>query len=220
MGYNAIINRESGVRSQESGHPPHTQAEFKVGDRVLGEFGRGVICHIHGKKATVEYGAGQKLQIKLCHLQLIEQLPPVEPVLTVELPVETSLTVSTSTRRTDVGEAEEAVLTVNRPASEAVTVSTPAKKPVLTVERKEPEAITVSTRRKRGDGTGRVQWRTITKKNGKQYEQPWYDWQIHQGEKTIYKSKYIPKRLVAKIQELEEEKAPVREILELLGVDR
>lgn len=87
---------------------------------------------------------------------------------------------------------------------------------VLTVN---PTSSTVSTRkRKRGEGTGRIQWRTFTKKNGKQYQQPWYDWQIHQGEKTISRSTYIPKRLLEKIQELEEQKAPVREILKLLGV--
>lgn len=71
--------------------------------------------------------------------------------------------------------------------------------------------------RRRGDGTGRIHWRKVIKKNGKEYKQAWYDWQIHQGGKTVYKSKYIPKRLLAKIQELELAKAPVKEILKLLG---
>ncbi|MEC4814721.1 MAG: hypothetical protein SAK29_15790, partial [Scytonema sp. PMC 1069.18] len=76
---------------------------------------------------------------------------------------------------------------------------------------------TVSTkRRSRGEGTGRIQWRTITKKNGKQYQQAWYDWQIHSSEKTISKSTYIPKRFLTNVLELEAQKAPVREILKLL----
>ncbi|RAM48153.1 MAG: hypothetical protein C6Y22_29385 [Hapalosiphonaceae cyanobacterium JJU2] len=102
---------------------------------------------------------------------------------------------------------EEAVLTV----TEELTVSTQAEETVLTVN---CNSSTVSTcKRKRGEGTGRIQWRTFTKKNGKQYQQPWYDWQIHQGEKTISRSTYIPKRLLFIIQELEDMKAPVREIL-------
>ncbi len=86
--------------------------------------------------------------------------------------------------------------------------------PVLPVER------TGSTkRRNRGKGTGRIQIRTITKKNGKQYHQPWYDWQLKSGEKTISKSTYIPKRLLTQIQQLEINKTPVREILRVLEIN-
>ena len=58
---------------------------------------------------------------------------------------------------------------------------------------------------------------TITKKNGKQYQQAWYDWQLPKG-KTIHKSTYIPKCLLSKVQQLEAQKAPVRKILKVLGV--
>jgi hypothetical protein len=101
--------------------------------------------------------------------------------------------------------------------NEGSTVSTPVESPpdtetVLMVH------STVSTkRRSRGEGTGRIQWRTITKKNGKQYKQAWYDWQIHQGEKVISKTAYIPKQLIKTIQELEEAKVPIIEVLKLLG---
>ncbi|NJO65862.1 MAG: hypothetical protein HC836_49670 [Richelia sp. RM2_1_2] len=79
---------------------------------------------------------------------------------------------------------------------------------------------TVSTkRRSRGAGAGRIQIRTITKKNGKQYQQAWYDWQISSGKKTISKSTYIPKRLLSQVQRLEVEKAPVKKILQLLSVN-
>ena len=74
-------------------------------------------------------------------------------------------------------------------------------------------------RRSRGEGTGRIHWRTMTKKNGKQYQQAWYDWQLTKG-KTIFKSTYIPKRLLSQVQQLEDYKKPVREILKVLGVNQ
>ncbi len=73
-------------------------------------------------------------------------------------------------------------------------------------------------RRSRGKGTGRIHWRTVTKRNGKQYEQPWYDWELNTESKTISKSTYIPKHLFNIILELEINKAPVLEILGMLGV--
>ena len=76
-----------------------------------------------------------------------------------------------------------------------------------------------TTRRSYGKGTGRIHWRSITKKNGKQYQQPWYDWQLKSGEKTISKSTYIPKRLLSQVQMLEAQKAPIRGILQLLGIN-
>ena len=75
----------------------------------------------------------------------------------------------------------------------------------------------LNMRRCKGDGTGRIQMRIVTKKSGKQYQQSWYDWQIKSGEKTISKSTYIPKRLLPQVQQLEGDKAPVRDILKLLG---
>jgi DNA N-6-adenine-methyltransferase (Dam) len=78
--------------------------------------------------------------------------------------------------------------------------------------------LTSSTRRRKGKGTGRIHWRTVTKRNGKQYEQPWYDWELNIGKKTISKSTYIPKHLFNIILELEINKAPVNEILSMLGV--
>ncbi|NJM22974.1 MAG: hypothetical protein HC907_31925, partial [Richelia sp. SM1_7_0] len=81
------------------------------------------------------------------------------------------------------------------------------------------EQTSSTTRRSYGEGTGRIHWRTITKKNGKQYQQPWYDWQLKSGEKTISKSSYITKKLLSQVQMLEAQKAPVREILQLLGIN-
>ncbi|RUS99156.1 hypothetical protein DSM106972_078580 [Dulcicalothrix desertica PCC 7102] len=82
-----------------------------------------------------------------------------------------------------------------------------------------PVELTSSTkRRSRGKGTGRIHFRTVTKRNGKQYEQPWYDWELNTGSKTISRSTYIPKHLFNIILELEISKAPVNEILGMLGI--
>ncbi|KYC38275.1 hypothetical protein WA1_38745 [Scytonema hofmannii PCC 7110] len=73
------------------------------------------------------------------------------------------------------------------------------------------------TRRNKGLGTGSLQWKTITL-NGKDYSQPWYHYEVWiEGDRITKKSKYIPKRLLTKIQELEAQKASVTEILEVLG---
>uniref|UniRef100_A0A0C1RC23 DUF6788 domain-containing protein n=1 Tax=Tolypothrix bouteillei VB521301 TaxID=1479485 RepID=A0A0C1RC23_9CYAN len=72
-------------------------------------------------------------------------------------------------------------------------------------------------RRNKGSGTGSIQWKTITL-NGKDYPQPWYHYEVWiEGDRITKKSKYIPKRLLTKIQELEAQKAGVTEILEVLG---
>lgn len=82
-----------------------------------------------------------------------------------------------------------------------------------------PVDLTSSTkRRSRGKGTGRIHFRTVTKRNGKQYDQPWYDWELKTESKTISKSTYIPKHLFNIILELEISKAPVNEILGMLGI--
>ena len=82
-----------------------------------------------------------------------------------------------------------------------------------------PAGRTSSTKRRSyGEGTGRIHWRTITKKNGKQYQQPWYDWQFKSGKKTVFKSTYIPKKVLPQVQQLEAQKAPIKKILKVLGV--
>ncbi|MBE9216722.1 ASCH domain-containing protein [Plectonema cf. radiosum LEGE 06105] len=140
-----------------------------------------------------------------------------EPVLMVNSTVSTNeqeksepVLMVNSTVSTNEQEKSEPVLMVNSTVS---TNEQEKSEPVLMVN------STVSTkRRSRGAGAGRIQTRTITKKNGKQYQQAWYDWQISNSEKTISKSTYIPKRLLPQVQQLEAEKAPVRGILQLLGV--
>lgn len=123
------------------------------------------------------------------------------------------LMVNNSTVSTQVDNASpETVLTVND-STISTQIDNASPEAVLTVNNS-----TISTRRSKGEGTGRIQIRTITKKNGKQYQQAWYDWQIHEQAHTISKSTYIPKHLLEIVQSLEQQKAPVREILLLLGV--
>jgi hypothetical protein len=75
-----------------------------------------------------------------------------------------------------------------------------------------------SKRRDKGEGSGCIYWRTITK-NGKDYQQAYYHYEIwSKGDRLVKSSKYIPKRLLDRVQELDDQKAPVREILKLLGV--
>lgn len=73
-------------------------------------------------------------------------------------------------------------------------------------------------RRHKGEGSGSIHWKTITR-NGKDYPQAWYHYEFwSEGDRLVKKSKYIPKRLEQRIQKLELDKAPVREILNILGV--
>jgi hypothetical protein len=69
------------------------------------------------------------------------------------------------------------------------------------------------TRRQKGSGSGSIYWRTITR-NGKDYRQAYYHWQLNGQKKT----NYIPKQLLGVIEEAETKKLPVLEILKLLGI--
>jgi hypothetical protein len=74
-------------------------------------------------------------------------------------------------------------------------------------------------RRKQGYGAGYIECKPI-KRSGKEYKQYWYHYEFwSEGDRLIKKSRYIPKRLLARVEKLEKEKAPVREILEVLGVE-
>jgi hypothetical protein len=73
-------------------------------------------------------------------------------------------------------------------------------------------------RRKQGYGAGYIECKPI-KRGNKEYPQYWYHWEIWQdGDRVVKKSKYIPRRLLARVEKLEAQKAPVKEILVLLGV--
>ncbi|BAZ10933.1 C-5 cytosine-specific DNA methylase [Calothrix sp. NIES-4071] len=134
-------------------------------------------------------------------------------VSTIEQDSRTVLPInSTSSTVSTIEQDSQTVLPVNLTSSTVSTIEQDSQT-VL------PVNSTSSTKRRgRGKGTGRIHWRTVTKRNGKQYEQPWYDWQLNMGKKTISKSTYIPKHLFSIILELEINKAPVNEILAMLGI--
>ncbi|MBW4454245.1 MAG: hypothetical protein KME55_16915 [Nostoc indistinguendum CM1-VF10] len=74
------------------------------------------------------------------------------------------------------------------------------------------------TRRHKGLGSGSIQWKSITL-HGKDYPQAWYHYEFWKdGNRLVKKCKYIPKRLLERIEKLEVDKAPVRDILSILQV--
>ena len=73
-----------------------------------------------------------------------------------------------------------------------------------------------SKRRKQGFGTGYIECKPI-KRSGKEYKQYWYHYEEwRSGDRLLKKSKYIPKRLVKKVERMNNEKASVDEILKVL----
>ena len=70
-------------------------------------------------------------------------------------------------------------------------------------------------RREKGFGSGRIEWILCRGK----YKQAFFQYELWRGGTRLVKdSKYIPKKKLTKVQRLQEEKAPVREILDVLGV--
>lgn len=71
-------------------------------------------------------------------------------------------------------------------------------------------------RRKKGTGSGSIYWRTITK-NGKDYQQTYYHYELwDKGDRKIKSCEYIPKTMRSLIEKMNDEKAPVEEILRVL----
>ncbi|MGL5075787.1 MAG: hypothetical protein ACRDBG_08080 [Waterburya sp.] len=74
------------------------------------------------------------------------------------------------------------------------------------------------SQRRRGEGSGSIHCKPI-KRGNKEYKQYWYHYEIWKsGDRLTKKSRYIPKRSLARVEKLEAEKAPVRKILEVLGM--
>lgn len=69
------------------------------------------------------------------------------------------------------------------------------------------------SRRKKGDGTGYIYRRTITRR-GKEYQESYFRYRDESGK---LKAKYIPQRLLSKVEEAESDKKPIVDILFLLG---
>jgi hypothetical protein len=93
----------------------------------------------------------------------------------------------------------------------------PKTNEVLETDKNNPRKIAPpSKKRKQGDGTGYIECKPI-KRSEKEYKQYWYHYEEwREGDRLTKKSRYIPKRSLARVEKLEAEKAPVREILEVL----
>ncbi|OKH52454.1 hypothetical protein NIES2101_14625 [Calothrix sp. HK-06] len=80
--------------------------------------------------------------------------------------------------------------------------------------------LNISSRKKRrlkGDGSGCIYYRTSIK-NGKEYHEAYFQYEFwKKGDCLSKSSRYIPKKLLKVVQELNQCKAPVREILAVLG---
>ena len=77
------------------------------------------------------------------------------------------------------------------------------------------KSFPTKARRKKGDGTGYIYRRTITR-SGKQYQESYFRYRDESGK---LKAKYIPQRLLSKLEEAECQKKPIADILVLLGGD-
>ncbi len=77
----------------------------------------------------------------------------------------------------------------------------------------ENESPLTQTRRRKGEGTGYIYRRTVTRK-GKQYQEAYYRYRDESGK---LRSKYIPRKLIDRVEEADNSKLPVTEVLRLLG---
>ncbi len=71
------------------------------------------------------------------------------------------------------------------------------------------------SRRKKGTGSGYINWRTI-KKNGKDYKQTWFHYELWDKGRQVKSCAYIPKKMRSQIEKMNSEKVPVEEILRVL----
>lgn len=96
------------------------------------------------------------------------------------------------------------------------TWQTPKKSDELISISRGEQLTPPSKKRKKGYGTGYIECKPI-QRSGKKYQQYWYHYEIwREGDRLTKKSRYIPKRLLARVEKLEGSKAPVREILKVL----
>ena len=71
------------------------------------------------------------------------------------------------------------------------------------------------SRRKKGKGSGYINWRKI-KKNGSEYKETWFHYELCDKGRQVKSCVYIPKRMRSQIEKMNDEKALVKEILEIL----
>ena len=70
-------------------------------------------------------------------------------------------------------------------------------------------------RRKKGTGGGYINWRTV-KKNGSEYKETWFHYEIWDKGKQVKSCVYIPNKMRSQIQKMNDEKVSVEGILKVL----
>ena len=73
----------------------------------------------------------------------------------------------------------------------------------------------IPQRRKKGKGSGYINWR-VTRKNGKDYKQTWFHYELWDKGRQVKSCKYIPKKMRSQILKMNDEKVLVKDILEVL----
>ena len=73
----------------------------------------------------------------------------------------------------------------------------------------------IPQRRKKGTGSGYINWRDI-RKNGKDYKQTWFHYELWDKGRQVKSCKYIPKGKRSQVEKMNAEKVPVEEILKIL----
>ena len=107
--------------------------------------------------------------------------------------------------------SDEKLLTNNQSAKTLAKCSSKITSPPCTKNLTRPK-------RQQGYGAGYIECRKV-KRGSKLYSQFWYHYEIWKdGDRVVKKSRYIPKRLVPKVERMNQEKVSVRKILEVLGV--
>jgi len=150
------------------------------------------------------------------------ELKQSEPKLGNFLKIARILEVSLSELALAMGyEAEDESMQVRREKSTHTPVQNEALDRESMQVLNDNPGYTPAKRRTKGKGTGFIEERMV-KRGKKQYRQYWFHWQKSKPGKgrILSKSKYIPKRLVAKIIKKNCQKLPVREILQSLGVKK
>lgn len=71
-----------------------------------------------------------------------------------------------------------------------------------------------NSRRKKGTGSGYINWRTI-KKNGKDYKQTWFHYELWDKGRQVKSCVYIPKKMRSQVEKMNNDKVPVEEILKV-----
>jgi len=106
---------------------------------------------------------------------------------------------------------------INKAVIQHPALETVIQHPALETVIQHPALETVIPSRKKGEGSGSIYYRKITK-NSKEYQQAYFHYEIwSQRERVIKSSHYIPRRKEKLINSMNQAKVPIKIILDLLN---